>query len=46
MADQADLLGIRPGSHGCVGLTIPDARRVMEHVPVDTAVEVFCPVPE
>lgn len=40
IADQADLLGVRPGSHGCVRLTIPDARWVMEHVPVGTPVEV------
>ena len=36
--EEADMLGIRPGSHGCIRLTVPDARWVMQSVPTGTPV--------
>lgn len=36
--DEADMLGIRPGSHGCIRLTVPDARWIMQSVPTGTPV--------
>lgn len=40
IVDQANLLGIRPSSHGCIRLTLPDARWIMEEVPAGTPVEI------
>ena len=36
--EEADMLGIRPGSHGCIRLTVPDARWIMQSVPTGTPV--------
>ena len=36
--EEADMLGIRPGSHGCIRLTVPDARWIMQSVPAGTPV--------
>ena len=36
--EQADMLGVRPGSHGCIRLTVPDARWIMQSVPTGTPV--------
>ena len=36
--EEADLLGIRPSSHGCIRLTVPDARWIMQSVPTGTPV--------
>ena len=36
--EEADLLGIRPSSHGCIRLTVPDARWIMQSVPAGTPV--------
>ena len=36
--EEADMLGIRPGSHGCIRLTVPDARWIMQSVPIGTPV--------
>lgn len=35
---EADLLGRRPSSHGCVRLTIPDAKWIMDKIPTGTKV--------
>ena len=36
--EEADLLGIRPSSHGCIRLTVPDALWIMQSVPAGTPV--------
>ena len=36
--EEADLLGIRPSSHGCIRLTVPDALWIMKSVPTGTPV--------
>ena len=36
--EEADMLGVRPGSHGCIRLTVPDARWIMQSVPTGTPV--------
>ena len=36
--EEADMLGIRPGSHGCIRLTVSDARWIMQSVPTGTPV--------
>ena len=36
--EEANMLGIRPGSHGCIRLTVPDARWIMQSVPTGTPV--------
>ena len=36
--EEADMLGIRPSSHGCIRLTVPDARWIMQSVPTGTPV--------
>ena len=36
--EEADLLGIRPSSHGCIRLTVPDALWIMQYVPTGTPV--------
>ncbi|MBH9979741.1 L,D-transpeptidase [Bifidobacterium sp. W8114] len=36
--EEADLLGIRPSSHGCIRLTVPDALWIMQSVPMGTPV--------
>ncbi|PKV09405.1 L,D-transpeptidase [Bifidobacterium asteroides] len=36
--EEADMLGIRPGSHGCIRLTVPGARWIMQSVPTGTPV--------
>ena len=36
--EEADLLGIRPSSHGCIRLTVPDSLWIMQSVPTDTPV--------
>ena len=36
--EEADLLGVRPSSHGCIRLTVPDARWIMQFVPTGTPV--------
>ena len=36
--EEADLLGIRPSSHGCIRLTVPDALWIMQSVPIGTPV--------
>ena len=36
--EEADLLGIRPSSHGCIRLTVPDALWIMQSVPTGTPV--------
>ena len=36
--EEADLLGIRPSSHGCIRLTVPDALWIMKSVPTGTLV--------
>ncbi|PXY87983.1 L,D-transpeptidase [Bifidobacterium asteroides] len=36
--EEADLLGVRPSSHGCIRLTVPDARWIMQYVPTGTPV--------
>ena len=36
--EEADLLGIRPSSHGCIRLTVPDALWIMKSVPAGTPV--------
>ena len=36
--EEADMLGISPGSHGCIRLTVPDARWIMQSVPTGTPV--------
>ena len=32
------MLGIRPSSHGCIRLTVPDALWIMQSVPTGTSV--------
>ena len=36
--EEADRLGVRPSSHGCIRLTVPDARWIMQSVPTGTPV--------
>ena len=36
--EEANLLGIRPSSHGCIRLTVPDALWIMKFVPIGTPV--------
>lgn len=36
--EEADLLGIRPSSHGCIRLTVPDSLWIMQSVPTGTPV--------
>ena len=36
--EEADLLGVRPSSHGCIRLTAPDALWIMQSVPAGTPV--------
>ena len=36
--EEADLLGVRPSSHGCIRLTAPDALWIMQSVPTGTPV--------
>ena len=36
--EEADSLGIRPSSHGCIRLTVPDALWIMKSVPTGTPV--------
>ena len=36
--EEANLLGIRPSSHGCIRLTVPDALWIMKSVPIGTPV--------
>ena len=36
--EEADLLGIRPSSHGCIRLTVPDSLWIMQSVPIGTPV--------
>ncbi|WP_082069400.1 L,D-transpeptidase [Bifidobacterium mellis] len=36
--EEADMLGVRPSSHGCIRLTVPDARWIMQSVPTGTPV--------
>ena len=36
--EEADLLGVRPSSHGCIRLTVPDALWIMQSVPTGTPV--------
>lgn len=36
--EEADMLGIRSSSHGCIRLTVPDARWIMQSVPTGTPV--------
>ncbi|MCT8157032.1 L,D-transpeptidase [Bifidobacterium polysaccharolyticum] len=36
--EEADMLGVRPNSHGCIRLTVPDARWIMQSVPIGTPV--------
>lgn len=36
--EEADLLGKEANSHGCIRLTIPDAKWINEHVPTGTTV--------
>lgn len=36
--EEADMLGIRPSSHGCIRLTVPDALWIMQSVPTGTSV--------
>ncbi|MBA1394597.1 murein L,D-transpeptidase, partial [Lactobacillus sp. XV13L] len=35
---QARKLGVKPGSHGCVRLSVPDSRWMVEHIPAGTKV--------
>lgn len=37
---EADLLGKRPSSHGCIRLTIPDAKWIFDTIPIGTRVKV------
>ncbi|KRK70180.1 L,D-transpeptidase [Lacticaseibacillus nasuensis] len=41
IASEAAKLGKAPGSHGCVRLTIPDAKWLMGHVKTGTAVHIY-----
>ncbi|RMC24048.1 MULTISPECIES: L,D-transpeptidase [unclassified Lactobacillus] len=36
--NQARKLGVQPGSHGCIRLSVPDSRWIVEHVPAETKV--------
>ena len=36
--EEAELLGIRPSSHGCIRLTVPDSLWIMQSVPTGTPV--------
>ena len=36
--EEADMLGVRPSSHGCIRLTVPDALWIMKFVPIGTPV--------
>lgn len=35
---QASMLGVQPGSHGCIRLSIPDSHWIMTHIPAETKV--------
>ncbi|MGO1811179.1 MAG: L,D-transpeptidase, partial [Lacticaseibacillus paracasei] len=38
--NEAAKLGKEPGSHGCVRLSIADAKWIFEHVPTGTPVKI------